>query len=356
VSTSAAAADAPRVKGARLRPHVLGLSLVFFSIAFVLGIAIGPVRLATLGVAGELLDRLPFLSVSSGLTNQDAAILWEIRVPRVVLGGLVGAMLAVAGAAYQGAFRNPLADPYLLGVAAGAGLGATLAIAYLPEPEGWPVDPVPVAAFIGALVSVAATYALGRSGISTRTATTLILAGVAIASFLTALQTFVQQRESETLQRVYAWILGGLATTGWREVGLILPYLALSVFVILMHRRLLDVLTLGDEETDALGLRAGRIRLIVVVAASLGTAAAVSVSGLIAFVGIIVPHTIRLLFGASYRVVLPLSIVCGAGFLILADLTARTALAPAEIPIGVVTAFFGAPFFVVVLRTTRRLI
>jgi iron complex transport system permease protein len=184
----------------------------------------------------------------------------------------------------------------------------------------------------------------------------LILAGVAIASFLTALQTFVQQREVETLQRVYAWILGGLATTGWREVVLILPYLILSSAVILLHRRLLDVLTLGDEETDALGIKAGRVRLVVVVAASLGTAAAVSVSGLIAFVGIIVPHTVRLLFGSSYRIVLPLSIVCGAGFLILADLVARTSLAPAEIPIGVVTAFFGAPFFVIVLRTSRRLI
>lgn len=356
MSVSAAETGAPQVRAARLHSRVLGLSLVFAVIAFVLGVTIGPVRLGTLGVVRELLDRLPFVNITSGLSTQDEAILWAIRVPRVALGGLVGAMLALAGAAYQGAFRNPLADPYLLGVAAGAGLGATLAIAYLPNPEGWLVDPVPLAAFIGALGSVAATYALGRSGISTRTAATLILAGVAIASFLTALQTFVQQREAETLQRVYAWILGGLATTGWREVVLILPYLALSVIAILMHRRLLDVLALGDEETDALGVKAGRVRLVVVIAASLGTAAAVSVSGLIAFVGIIVPHTVRLLFGSSYRIVLPLSIVCGAGFLILADLVARTALAPAEIPIGVVTAFFGAPFFVVVLRTSRRLI
>jgi len=356
MTTPAALVDGPRVKVARMAPSVLGLSLMFLGVAFVLGVSIGAVRLGTAGVVSELVDRLPLIDVGSGLSSQDAAILWELRVPRVVLGGLVGAMLAVAGAAYQGAFRNPLADPYLLGVAAGAGLGATLAIAYLPDPEGWPIDPVPLAAFVGALASVAATYALGRSSLSTRTAATLILAGVAIASFLTALQTFVQQREAETLQRVYAWILGGLATTGWREVTLILPYLLVSVVVILLHRRLLDVLTLGDEETDALGLKAGRVRLIVVIAASLGTAAAVSVSGLIAFVGIIVPHTVRLLFGSSYRVILPTAIVCGAGFLIIADLIARTSLAPAEIPIGVVTAFFGAPFFVIVLRTTRRLI
>ena len=352
MSLSATARD--RLRPARLSLTVVLISFAFLASTLVLASVIGPVRLATLGVVGELLDRVPFVNVTSGLSDQDAAILWSIRVPRVALGALVGAMLAIAGAAYQGAFRNPLADPYLLGVAAGAGLGATLAIAYMPELDGLPVDPVPLAAFIGAMGSVAATYALGRSGISSRTASTLILAGVAIASFLTALQTYVQQRESATLQRVYAWILGGLATTGWREVLLILPYLAISTLVILMHRRLLDVLTLGDEETDALGIRAGHIRLIVVIAASLGTAAAVSVSGLIAFVGIIVPHTVRLLFGSSYRIVLPLSVVCGAGFLVLADLVARTALAPAEIPIGVVTAFFGAPFFVMVLRTSKR--
>ena len=337
-----------------MTPDLLALGGAFVLAACIFGVAIGPVRLGAPGVVKELLDRVPFVDLRSGLSARETAILWELRVPRVALGGLVGAMLAVAGAAYQGAFRNPLADPYLLGVAAGAGLGATLAIAYLPSATSWPIDPVPLAAFAGALLSVALTYALGRSGIGSRTAATLILAGVAIASFLTALQTYVQQRESETLQRVYVWILGGLTTSGWREVMLILPYLIVGSVAILLHRRLLDVLALGDEETDALGVKAGRVRLIVVLAASLGTAAAVSVSGLIAFVGIIVPHTVRLLVGSSYRRVLPLSILGGAAFLILADLIARTALAPAEIPIGVVTAFFGAPFFVIVLRTTRR--
>jgi iron complex transport system permease protein len=198
------------------------------------------------------------------------------------------------------------------------------------------------------------TYVLGRSGIGSRTAATLILAGVAITSFMTALQTYVQQRESDTLQRVYAWILGRLSTAGWGEVKLILPYVVISSIAILLHRRLLDVLSVGDEEADALGLNAGRVRLLVAIAASLGTAAAVSVSGLIGFVGIIVPHTVRLLFGTTYRLVLPLSLMFGAAFLVLADLLARTALAPAEIPIGVVTAFFGAPFFVLVLRTSKK--
>lgn len=342
------------LRPASLRVPLLAISLVVVGVAMMIAVLIGPVTLSATGVVTELVDRLPLVRVESGLSARDAAILWELRIPRVVLGGLVGAMLALAGAAYQGAFRNPLADPYLLGVAAGAGLGATLAIAYLPRGAGL-IDPVPVAAFAGALVAVALTYALGRSGIGNRTAATLILAGVAITSFMTALQTYVQQRESDTLQRVYAWILGRLSTAGWHEVKLILPYVVVSSIAILLHRRLLDVLSVGDEEADALGISAGRVRLLVAIAASLGTAAAVAVSGLIGFVGIIVPHTIRLLFGMTYRIVLPMSLLFGGAFLVLADLLARTALAPAEIPIGVVTAFFGAPFFVLVLRTSRRI-
>jgi iron complex transport system permease protein len=182
----------------------------------------------------------------------------------------------------------------------------------------------------------------------------LILAGVAVAAFFTAIQTYLQQRESDTLREVYSWILGGLGTVGWREVVLVLPYVLVGGAAIFLHRRLLDVLGIGDEEADSLGVRSARVRLVVVSAASLATAAAVAVSGLIGFVGIIVPHTVRLLAGASYRLVIPLSMLFGAAFLILADTAARTTLAPAEIPIGVVTALVGAPFFVLVLRRTRR--
>jgi iron complex transport system permease protein len=318
------------------------------------GVLVGPVPLKLGNVLTELLDRFPAVEVGPGLADRDAAILFELRLPRVILGGLVGSMLALAGAAYQGVFRNPLADPYLLGAAAGAGLGATVVIAYAPDATSWPVDPLPVAAFAGAVLGVAAAYALGRSAVQVRTTATLLLAGVAVASFLTAIQTFIQQRHDDTLRQVYSWILGRLGTVGWSEVALILPYVAVSAAAILVHRRLLDVLSVGDEEAESVGVRASRVRLIVVVAATLGTAAAVAVSGLIGFVGILVPHTVRLIFGSSYRRVLPLSLVFGAAFLILADLLARVTLSPAELPIGVVTAFFGAPFFVVVLRRTRR--
>ena len=304
-------------------------------------VLVGPVPLNPGAVLVELAGRLPLVTTHSGLSQQEAAILWQLRLPRVVLGGLVGAMLALAGAAYQGVFRNPLADPYLLGAAAGAGLGATLAIAYGPDTASWPVDLLPLAAFAGAVIGVVA-------------ATTLILSGVAVAAFLTAVQTYLQQQKAETLREVYGWILGRLTTAGWHEVALVVPYALLSTVAILLHRRLIDVLAVGDDEAASLGVRAARVRLVVVAAATLATAAAVAVSGLIGFVGIIVPHTIRLVAGPSHRLLVPLSLIGGAAFLILADLVARTVMAPAELPIGVITAFFGAPFFALVLRNSRQ--
>jgi len=321
--------------------------------AGLLGLFIGPVSLAPMDVLKRIISIVPFVRDTSHLTATENAILMQLRLPRVVLGALVGGTLSISGAAYQGAFRNPLADPYLLGSAAGAGLGATLVIAYTSAGVGSIV--MPIAAFIGALIAVALAYALGRAGSGPRTATTLILAGIAVMAFFTATQTFLQQRKSETLREVYGWILGRLSTVGWSDVLLILPYIGVGIVVVLAHRRLLDVLALGDDEADTLGVNTRRVRLIVVVAASLSTAAAVAVSGLIGFVGIIVPHIVRLLVGTSYRMILPLSLLFGAAFLILCDLLARTLISPAELPIGVVTAFFGAPFFALVLRNSRRM-
>jgi iron complex transport system permease protein len=342
----------------RLRPRWLVAGAVAVVVAALLGLAFGPVRLPIFGVAAELLNLIPGVHLHSGLSDREVAIVTELRLPRVVLGLLVGALLALAGGAYQGVFRNPLADPYLLGVAAGAGLTVTAVIALRggttgDETANLPAS-VPLAAFGGALGAVALTYVVGAAGGRDRSPATLILAGVAVSSFLVAGQTYLMQRNVETIREVYSWLLGRLATAGWHDVLLLLPYAAVTATVVLLLRRELDVLSVGDEEAAGLGLHPQRSRYILLAAASLGTAAAVSVSGLIGFVGIIVPHSVRLLAGASYRAILPLSMLFGGAFLTLADLAARTVDAPAEIPIGVVTAFFGAPFFVLVLRTTRR--
>ncbi len=315
--------------------------------AVLAGLLLGPASLPAGDVVRALVDRVPGVTIDHGLSDRQLAILWQLRLPRVVLGALVGGMLAMAGAGYQGVFRNPLADPYLLGVAAGAGLGATLAIT-----SGFGSVTVPVAAFVGASAGVSATYLLGRS-VGGRSTVSLILAGVAVAAFLTAAQTYVQQRNTELLREIYGWLLGRLLTSGWVDVTTVLPYVAVAVVVLLLHRRLLDVLAVGHDEASTLGVPAARVRIVVVAAATLGTAAAVSVSGLIGFVGIIVPHTVRLLVGSSYRIILPMSLLVGAAGLVLADLAARTLIAPGELPIGVVTAFIGAPFFVLVLRRAR---
>ena len=332
---------------ARVRAIAIGAAVLI--VAVLAGLLVGPVRIE----AGEVLGWLArWGRPPVGMSEQEAAILGDLRLPRVIVGGLVGASLAASGAAYQAVFRNPLADPYLLGAAAGAGLGATIAVAY--GPSGVIEVTVPIAAFVGAVMGVGLAYGLGRSRLGGRASTSLVLAGVAVASFLTAVQTFLQQQRSETLRQVYSWILGRLGTTGWDDVRLALPSVLLAVATLWAVRRLLDVIEVGDTEAQSLGLNVARLRLVVVVAASLATAAAVAVGGLIGFVGIIVPHTVRLLVGGSYRLVLPLSVLFGASFLILVDVLARTLVAPAEIPIGVITAFVGAPFFVAVLRRSGR--
>jgi iron complex transport system permease protein len=332
--------------------HVVA-GIAFLLVAVVAALLVGPADLAPHAVFNEIGSHLPFLGLHSHLDVSDRAVIWQIRMPRIVLGLLVGAMLAVSGASYQGVFHNPLADPYLLGVAAGAGLGATIAIVAVPQIVGWPVSPLPLAAFAGAVMAVAATVALGRTG-GARNTSALILAGVAVGSFFTAAQTFLQQRNTPVLQAVYSWILGGLSTAGWSEVWLILPYVVVALALLLFCAGRLDVLSVGDDEASTLGVRANRVRMVVMLAATLGTAAAVAVSGLIGFIGIIVPHTIRLVLGPSYRRIVPMSMIFGGGFLVAADLIARTILSPAEIPIGVVTAFLGAPFFLIVLRQARR--
>jgi iron complex transport system permease protein len=322
-----------------------GLALV---LAVLAGVWIGAFPLPPGAVVLTLLDRilgpLTGADVSGGLDPTGTAVLLELRLPRVLLAVLVGAGLAVSGAAYQGVFRNALADPYLLGAAAGAGLGATLVIAYSPTETLGPFGIVPLAAVVGALVGVGCALALGTAAGGSHSAT-LLLAGVAVAAFLAAGQTLVQQQNTDDLREVYGWLLGQLGRAQWSDVVLVLPYLVPSCLVLLFCGRPLDVLAVGDDEAGALGVHPGRVRLLVILAASMATASAVAVSGLIGFVGLVVPHIARRFVGGSNARVLPLSLLIGGAFLVLADLVARVVLAPAELPIGVVTAFVGAPFF-----------
>jgi iron complex transport system permease protein len=335
-----------------LRALVFGV--VFLIAAALLGALVGAADLNPWGVVATLLDRIPFVHLSTGMTTLDQNILLQIRLPRVVLALLVGGLLAIAGAGYQGVFRNPLVDSGMLGSSAGAGLAATVAIVFLSRLGG---SVVPVAAFAGSIAGVAVSWF--ASGGGRRTAgngggtATLLLSGVAVGMFLTAAQTYLMQRDSQDLQQVYSWMLGSMADASWSQVTEALPYAAVSVLILLLHGRRLDVLGLGDDEAHSLGLNAGRTRLIVIAAASLAAATAVAVSGLIGFVGIVVPHVARRLGGPSYALVLPLSLLIGGAFMCLADTVARTVLSPAELPIGVVTAAVGAPVFILILRRSQ---
>jgi len=329
-------------------------SAVVLCAALLFGTMIGPAGPTWWRVPLELLDRLPLISIDSGVTESQWLIVSQIRMPRVALAALVGAMLSISGAAYQGVFRNPLVDPYLLGVAAGAGLGATVVFTVnRAGTTSWIIDPLPLAAFVGGLTAVILTYLVGAAFGNDRASTTLVLAGVAVTSLATAFQTFILQRNTDVVRQVYSWILGRLSTATWGDVRLVLPYVIASSIVLIMHRRLLDILRVGDDEASALGVSVDRVRLVVVITATLGTASVVAVSGLIGFVGIIVPHAVRLIAGTSYRIVLPVSLLIGGAFLVVADIPGRVLSDPAETPIGVVTAFLGAPFFLLILRMRK---
>ena len=307
-----------------------------------LGISFGPIHLDFLKIVKTL------LGLDGGLSNLDRTLLFQIRLPRVILAALVGAALATSGAVYQTVFRNPLADPYLLGAAAGAGLGATIAI--LGGQSGFRAA-LPLFAFLGGILAVLATFFV--SGSFYADPRSLLLSGIAVGSFATAIQTYLHQRNSAVLRTVYSWILGELTVADWATVKWASIYIIFSLAVLLIIARQLDGLMLSDEEAYSLGIHPNRIRMIAVAAATLATATAVSASGLIGFVGIVVPHLVRgLIHRATNRAIFTVALA-GAAFLVLADLGARTLLSPAELPIGVLTAFVGAPFFLFVLRARR---
>ena len=332
--------------------RALLISLALLLVMLILSVAIGPVWIPPGTVlsllAGRLAGDLP--TQAAGIF---ATILFEIRLPHALLIVLTGAALAGSGASYQGLFRNPLADPYLIGVASGAGLGAVIAMSIR-----WPADllglyVIPAAAFAGALVTVMLVYSLARYGKSLPT-TTLILAGVAISSFATSLTSFLMLRSNEELRRATGWLLGGSLMSGWQPVLAVLPYMLIGLAVLVTSGHALNVLQFGEEQASQMGLRAERVKFLLILAASLTAASAVAFSGIIGFIGLIVPHLVRLLWGADYRRLVPLSVISGGSALLIADLISRVALAPQILPVGIVTALAGAPFFLWILRRSKN--
>jgi iron complex transport system permease protein len=341
----------------RRRTRIISLLGLCAVLLIVIGIAtsIGSVPISLGTTASIIADKLPFVDLTPTWDSGTATIILDIRLPRVILAGLVGAALAIAGATYQGIFRNPLADPYLIGVAQGASLGAVIGFLL---PAAWNLSGfgiVPLFAFIGAILSTVVVYLLSRVG-KTLPVTTLILAGVALSALLGSIVSFLIITNADMIHSIMFWLMGSFSMSRWQEVLIVLPYIVAGSAVILIFARLLNVMQLDEEQAQQLGVNVEKFKLILLGAATLITAASVSFVGTIGFVGIIIPHAVRIIWGADHRFLLPLAILTGAIFMILTDLVSRTVLAPTEIPIGVITAICGAPFFLYLLRRRKKAI
>lgn len=330
----------------------LGIGLLVVVAIGLAASGVGSVYVPPLTAAKILADKLPFVDIAPNWPDSWNTIIWEIRFPRVILAGLVGASLAISGATYQGLFRNPLADPYLIGVSAGAGLGFTIVVLTGVPIYSHGFSILPAAAFAGAIIAVTLAYSVTRQlgGLSL---STLILAGVAIAYLASAVTSFLMIRSDPDLRPVLTLLLGSFIGTQWEDVYIVLPYLVPGVLVMMAYGRVLNLLQLNEDEAKQLGVNVERTKFVLIALASLTTAAAVSVSGLVGFVGLIAPHAVRIMWGHDHRFLLPMAMITGAGFLILADLAARTVASPSELPVGIVTAFCGAPFFLYLLRARR---
>ncbi|MFC1945781.1 FecCD family ABC transporter permease [Chloroflexota bacterium] len=331
---------------------ILGLALL---LVIIFATAFGSVRIPFLDGIRIVAGKLPFFNPEASWPDAYETIIFNIRLPRALLAGLVGAALAAAGATYQGLFRNPLADPYLIGVSQGAALGAVIGILLPAATLSLGQWVTPVMAFSGALIATVAVYSLARIG-KMVPVTTLILAGVALGALLSSIVSYLIISSGDKVHEIVFWLMGSLSMSRWEEVRIVFPYILVGLGVLIIYARPLNIMQLDEEQARQLGVNVERLKIILLGAATLITAAAVSFVGTIGFVGIIVPHAVRLVWGPDHRFLLPLSMLSGAVFLILADLVARMVLAPTELPIGVITAICGAPFFLYLLRRRKSVI
>ncbi|MEW6309019.1 MAG: iron ABC transporter permease [Bacillota bacterium] len=331
-------------------------------ILVVMALVLGGVMLVSIGTGAVRIPPLRALTILYGAvtgadTGPEGTILLVLRLPRVLLAMVVGAALAVSGAAFQGLFRNPMADPYIIGVSAGASIGAALALALSPSFIGlwvWLTHvALPVLAFAGAMVSILVVYRLAQVGRKVPVMN-LLLAGVAVSSFLTAAVSAIMITSERRLWTIMFWLMGGFSGRGWSHLAAALPLFAVGGLVVWVHSRPLNAMLLGEEPAGYLGVDVDQVKRRLLFAGGMLTAAAVAVGGVIGFVGLIVPHMVRLCVGPDHRLLVPASALAGAIFLCLSDLAARVVLAPAELPVGIVTALCGSPFFIYLLRRQTR--
>lgn len=331
----------------------IAVGLVLLALACVVALTQGAAPIPAGTAVAFALDQLPGITLSPDAPATWQRIIVDVRLPRVAAAVLVGSALSGSGAAYQGVFRNPLADPFLLGIASGAGLGAALAIISPLTIDSYGFGWVPASAFVGALVTVVLVTFLARTG-GDVDGVSLILAGVALSAMCSAVTSFLLLTGGEKAQPILTFLFGGLNTISWTRVVIAGPYVLGGVALLAVTSRALDVMQLDEEQAEHLGLNVARTKMIVLAAASLMAAAAVAIAGIIGFVGLMVPHAVRLAWGGGFRRLLTLSCIYGAAFLVLVDTFARAAIQPEEVPLGVITAFIGGPAFLLLMRRRRR--
>ncbi|WP_192846599.1 FecCD family ABC transporter permease [Dehalogenimonas formicexedens] len=315
---------------------------------------IGTVQIPFSSTISIILDKLPFIHIDQTWSDAAQTIITQIRLPRVILAGAVGIALSVAGATYQGLFRNPLADPYLIGVAQGAALGAAIGFILPITFHNVAFSIIPVFAALGAILTVFVVYSIAKVGTSIPV-TTLILGGVAVGSLLMALVNFIITISGDKIHGIVFWMMGSFSSSQWSDVEIALPIILLGSGFIFLFARSLNIIQLGEDQAKQLGVDIEKMKVMLLAAATIITAAAVSFVGIIGFVGIIIPHAIRLIWGADYRFLLPFSALVGAIFLIGADIVSRS-VGASEIPIGIITALCGAPFFMYLLRKRTKVL
>ena len=346
-----------KIKIGRNRYEII-IILLFLVLIFSIGLfsTIGTADVSVINTFKIIASKIPFIKKHvdiSNISNSYKTIIWDIRLPRVLLGVLVGASLSMAGAAFQGMFKNPMADPYVIGISSGAALGASIAIILKINIYFLNISSISIFAFLGALLAVLLVYNIAR--IKNKVpVTTLLLAGVAIGQFFTAIMSFLKVIYDKDMTKIIYWTLGSLAGKGWDPIIKISLPLIFTMVIINFFARDLNIMLTGEESAQSLGVDVEKTKVYILILGTFATSMVVSVSGIIGFVGLIIPHIVRLLLGPDHRILLPASTLLGGIFMIFADTIARTIISPVEIPVGIITALFGGPFFIYLLKSKKK--
>ncbi|MCM3566955.1 iron ABC transporter permease [Neobacillus mesonae] len=331
-----------------------GIAFIFLIISIIMGISIGTVSVPVLTIVKIIGAKLLGISISN-IDPMNSSIVLNIRLPRVILSGLVGASLAIAGAAFQGLLRNPLADPYTLGVSSGASVGAVITLFFNLSIPFVGFFTLPLLSILFSFLTIFVVLTFARKIERSMRVETIILTGIIFSSFLGALISLMIALTGDELRQIIGWLLGSVSMRGWEYIKIILPFFIIGSAVLLFNAKELNAMSFGEERAHHLGVNVQKRKLLVLIAGSILTGAAVAVSGTIGFVGLVIPHLVRIVWGPDHKHLLPLSILIGSGFLILADLISRTIISPTELPIGVITALIGAPVFAAILLQRKRM-